>query len=757
MKQILLFNLLAVLGTVLFAQDKMMVHSQNGTETFEITEDDSLYFNADQSKAYFNIAGSLTEFSVEDIDSITFDVNTDSTIYVTYDGISVSVINPLSDAGVAITTDGADVVVQSTADIKDINYILSGTTDDGMFKIYSEKRFNLLLNEVHITNADGPAINSQSGKKALVDLVAGTTNSLTDGTDYADPVLDNEGEEEDQSATFFSEGKLIFAGSGSLTINSLGSDQHGLRSDDYIQIDEGTITVTSAVKDGIHAKEGFYMNGGTVNVTSSGDGIDSDEGVLEITGGNITINSEADDVKGIKSDTTLTISGGVINMTVAGVQSKGIDSDLGITISGGTINIETTGGVLLESSGSGYDPSYCSAISCDGDINISGGTFNITNEGEANRGISCDGNLVITGGDLTINASGDGAKYTNELGEDDSYHGSCIKVDGNFTFNLGSIILTNSGSGGKGISVDTEIIVGDGDSSPVLNVTTTGTSITITAGGGGGGPGGPGGPGGSTGDYDESKAIKGDGAITFNSGDVTISSADDGIKSDESISFNDGTVSITRSVEGVEAPTITVNGGEISIHASDDGFNATNGNGGEADDGSMLSFTGGYIHVSASGGDALDSNGDISISGGTIVAHGPQSSPEVGMDVNGTCLISGGLLIVSGTNSNMTEGASSGSTQYSLLLQTSSMISAGTLFHIEDSEGKNIVTFAPERSYYSIVFSSSDLTNGSSYNVYTGGSSSGEEVNGLYTGGTYSGGTQKTSFTISSSVTNVSF
>ncbi|MCB9276593.1 MAG: carbohydrate-binding domain-containing protein [Lewinellaceae bacterium] len=748
MKQLLLFNLFLFLGATLFAQDKMLVHRPDGTATFQISESDSVYFSADHSIIYFKIAGNLTDYYVSEIDSITFDVSLDSTVYVTYDGSTVSVINPLSDAGVAVETDGADVVIHSTSAIKNINYVLSGTTGDGMFKIYSDERYNLLLNGVQITNNDGPAINIQSGKHARINLVAGTASTLADGPDYAAPAVDENGEEEGQSATFFSEGELIFTGSGSLTINSFGSDQHGLRSDDYIQVDEGSITITSAEKDGMHGKEGVYINGGTVLITSSGDGIDGDEGVADITGGSVTVHSVEDDVKAVKSDGPITISGGTVQITVAGKQSKGIDSDVEINLSGGDVNISTTGGVVLEASGQGYDPSYCSAINCNGDVNINAGYLNIMSTGTAGRGISCDGNLYVDGGEITITASGNGAKYTNENGVDDAYHGSCINVDGDFVFNSGAITASNSGSGGKGISTDGGFVIGDGSSTPVLGLTTTGARITITSGG----------PGpGSQGDYDESKTIKSDGPVTINSGLVTISSADDGIKSDEAITMNGGSVSINQSVEGVEAPNITMNGGEISIYASDDGFNATYGNGGEQNDGSLLAINGGYVHISASGGDAMDSNGNISISGGTIVVHGPQSSPEVGMDVNGSCLISGGFLVISGTNSNMTEGASNSSTQYSLLLRTNSAIPANTLFHLEDSNGNELVTFAPRRNYYSIIFSSSQLANGATYKLYTGGTHSGQQLNGLYTGGSYSGGTLKKTFTISNIVTNVSF
>jgi hypothetical protein len=87
----------------------------------------------------------------------------------------------------------------------------------------------------------------------------------------------------------------------------------------------------------------------------------------------------------------------------------------------------------------------------------------------------------------------------------------------------------------------------------------------------------------------------------------------------------------------------------------------------------------------------------------------------------------------------------------------SSNLAASTLFHIQDAIGNDVVTFKPVRSTYYLAFSSSQLKNGATYSIYTGGSSTGVNTDGLYTGGTYSGGTLKKTFTISSKITNVTF
>lgn len=251
---------------------------------------------------------------------------------------------------------------------------------------------------------------------------------------------------------------------------------------------------------------------------------------------------------------------------------------------------------------------------------------------------------------------------------------------------------------------------------------------------------------------DESTSV---GYIVIENGSIIIAAGDDGIHAESYISISNATITITQSVEGIESKSIVVNSGTVRINSSDDGFNATSGSGGESDDGSNLSIKGGWIYINATGGDALDSNGDISITGGTIIAHGPQSQPEVGMDYNGTCKISGGILIVSGPSSNMTQGASTSSTQYSLKLTFTSTNSAGTLFHIQDSNGNEVITFKPIRNYSSIIFSSSLLKKGSTYSIYKGGSSTGTNNDGIYEDGSYSPGTLYQTFTISSIVTTI--
>jgi trimeric autotransporter adhesin len=107
---------------------------------------------------------------------------------------------------------------------------------------------------------------------------------------------------------------------------------------------------------------------------------------------------------------------------------------------------------------------------------------------------------------------------------------------------------------------------------------------------------------------------------------------------------------------------------------------------------------------------------------------------------------------------NMIQATSTSSAQYTIKATSSSQVSAGTLFHLQDAVGTDIVTFQGVRNFYYIVISLPVLTNGASYSIYTGGTySNGNNNNGYYTGGTYSGGSLKKTFSVSGKVTSVSF
>jgi hypothetical protein len=735
---VLLFLFFLAGNITLFSQEKMYIHKSDQTTIEQlISETDSVYFNNDNTIITFKIGNYVTQYNVTEIDSISFG-EVSNTVNITYDGMSVSVINPLAASGVSVSVIAADVIVTSTVQDIEVNYVLSGTTPEGMFKIYSTYKYNLILNSVNIANSDGPAINIQSDKKCSVILNSGNTSYLTDGPSYTSS-------SEDQKATLFSEGQIEFGGTGNLNVVSMS--KHAICSDDYIKVESGTITVQSAAKDGVHVNDYFKMSGGTLNITASGDGIES-AGYVEVTGGSIYANNPADDVKGIACDSTMLISGGIISLTVSGNQSKGLRSAQNMELNGGTININTSGGVVLEASGSGYNPAYCAAIKCDSIITINGANVTIVSTGAGGKGITSKNNINITSGSVNIKTSGAGAKYTNSSGVADSYSTSCISSDVNVCIINGIVTTSNSGSGGKGISAEGTITFGDVNNSPTVNITTTGSKFVVSGT-----------------DYCHPKAIRATGAITINNGTTVISSTDDGMHSDASITIAGGTVTIKNSTEGIESKYIYLNGGNTNVTASNDAINATMGTvsgGTESNDNSYLYVNGGTHSINCTNGDAVDSNGNIVMTGGTVIANGPLSGVEEAVDFNGAFNMNGGFFIGSGSSSNMTKAMSTTSTQPNFYISSSSVISSSTLFHIQDASGVDIITFKPVYGGYKFLFSCTALTKGASYSIYTGGSyTGGTSTNGLYTGGTYSttGATLKTTKTLSTSgaVNTISF
>ena len=251
-------------------------------------------------------------------------------------------------------------------------------------------------------------------------------------------------------------------------------------------------------------------------------------------------------------------------------------------------------------------------------------------------------------------------------------------------------------------------------------------------------------------------AIHSDTDVTINSGTYSIAAADDGIHATTNIVINSSDINITKSVEGIEAKFITINAGNINVVSSDDCTNATAGRRTEANDGSHTYINGGTIQLSSTNGDPLDSNGNITMKGGTVIIHGPKQQPEVPIDYNGTFNLDAGFLVAAGIASNMTQAPSTSSSQKSIRLFFSSTITAGTLFNIQDESGNSLVTFKPERNYSAIVFSSSEITSGKTLKIYTGGTSTGTVTGGLFSGGVYSGGTLRKSLNISSTITSVS-
>lgn len=628
-----------------------------------------------------------------DFDTKTKDTTFANAVVIKYSGTTTTVTNPLESSGVKVSVSNGNVVVTSTTTTTEVNYVLSGSATNGSFKIYSDYKFNLVLNGASIVNSSGPAINIQSGKKISVNLLSGTNNRVVDGSTYATS-------SEDQKGAFFSEGQLNFAGTGALTV--MANYKHGICSDDYIAITDGNITITKTVSDGIHANDYFKMSGGTLNITAAGDGIDCEEGYVAISGGNITVNSVDDGITASYDGTDTAITPYV-------------------AITGGTINVTTTGdkGNAIKSE------SYTTVNSSE--------AITLKVSGRASKGFKTTGNLTITNANANITTSGNAFYDTSDA---DIASAAGINCDANFVMQQGTVTINSTGIAGKGITVDGTSTINGG----TINIITTGATYTYNSA-----------------NTSEAKGFKSDGAFVMNKGELNIAASNDGLKSGTSITINDGTINVTKSYEGMESIFITIAGGVCNLTATNDAINTSYGTvsgGTESNDNSHLKVTGGVLIVT--GSDAIDSNGNFTISGGVVISNGNENIDINGnFLVNGGTLIgaepANNMTKAMSTSSTQVgffiKSSASVSTSSLFHIEDASGKDLGTFMPKMSSSYFHFSHPSMAKgSQYKIYFGGS----------YTGGSFVGNSSGwGLYTGGTYSntGATLKSTTTTSSSST----
>lgn len=137
------------------------------------------------------------------------------------------------------------------------------------------------------------------------------------------------------------------------------------------------------------------------------------------------------------------------------------------------------------------------------------------------------------------------------------------------------------------------------------------------------------------------------GWIYIQSGSFTIKASSDAIQTTTVCQIDGGTFDITSS-EGIESTYVQINGGTINISSSDDGINASYKS--RSVGTPTIEITGGDLTIVMGQGDtdAIDANGNIVVSGGTINITATVSS----FDYDGTATYTGGTIIINGTQVN---------------------------------------------------------------------------------------------------------
>lgn len=390
------------------AAQRLKIHCGAVTYVTSATAAGQVTFSADGSQLQ------LPETSLEAaaVDSITVD-------RADYNPLAVGVV--YSNGGAALTVpcyladnltisvDGGHVSIVQSADLQEeVVYALTGSSTDGSFFMDGEYKAGVVLDNLSLSNPSGAAIDIENGKRIDINLPAGTTTTLSDGTGGL------------QKACFFVNGHAEFAGGG--TINVVGNTKHAYASDEYTQFkaDFGTFNVTSAVSDGIHVEQYLHVLGGAFHVSGVGgdcvdvsitkDPTDVQNGQILIEGGTFDIAVTADDVKGLKCDSAMTVTGGTIKAQVSGLGTKGISTgtDLLIAQTGETptlIDMQVTGTTYMP--GDATLESKCRGIKVKGNFTFDGGTIKISATGAKSKAISVDGSYTYKSG--SINCAVDAA------------------------------------------------------------------------------------------------------------------------------------------------------------------------------------------------------------------------------------------------------------------------------------------------------------------------------------------------------------
>ena len=340
----------------------------------------------------------------------------DNIVTVRFNGSSAVVEK--SNSSINTHIDGAYVTLDMQSNsVSGVKVVVSGSTSDGSLKVYSDKKYMLMLNGVDITSKRGCAINSQAKKRVFLHLGSGTTNRLSDASTYASDSYTLAGSvNEDRKGALFAEGHIILSGQGALVVR--GKQRHAIATDGYYYQRPGTtVAVLESQKNGIHIK------------------------------------GDDDDNIGAQ------ICGGAISANIASTAGKGIKCELGIVIEGGQMDITTTGNAYYDSEEA--DTSSAAGIKSDTNIHIKNGSLNLKSSGSGGKGITCDNSLTIDDGDITISTTGKRYSYTSQL----TSSPKGIKADGDIYINGGKIDIsvTGTGDGCEGFESKKTITINGGD------------------------------------------------------------------------------------------------------------------------------------------------------------------------------------------------------------------------------------------------------------------------------------------------------
>src|SRR5690349_2097349 len=401
--------------------------------------------------------------TVEDVLDEDVTVETGDTDYDEADATAVTLSGTTagSDDDAVTVADGTVTITAAGT------YVLTGElTGQVVVDSAGDGVVRLVLDDATITSETGAAVDVVDAQSVVVVLADGSTNALADAAAYDDT------SEDAPTGTLYSTADLTIGGTGSLEVT--GNSNNGIVGKDGLVITGGTIDVTS-VDDGILGKDYLVLTDGTVTVDATGDTFksdnteDADAGFVHIAGGELTVTSQDDGIKGVQ----VLVSGGTVD--VAG-SNEALEGSL-IVIDGGDVELHSADdGVNAASSddSASTDGQMGGGMAADDsvDLYVNGGTLEVWASGD---GLDSNGDATITGGDITVygpTADGNGA----------------LDVNGTFDVSGGTLVATGSAGMMVAPSTDsdqawiaaaldttasagTEVVVSDEDGTEVASYT----------------------------------------------------------------------------------------------------------------------------------------------------------------------------------------------------------------------------------------------------------------------------------------------
>lgn len=419
-----------------------------------------------------------------------------------------------------------------------------------------------------------------------------------------------------------------------------------------------------------------------------------------------------------------------------------------LTLAEGTSNSLTASGEAIADGSSNVDATVFSK--CDLTVNGSG---QLTVLSEASHGFAVKADLVLMGGTLTVT----GAKhaisakksvrikngtYLLTAGTDGIHAEDQDDAARGFVHIAGGTLSINANADGLDAATTIQLIGGS------ITVATTngkgikaGMDLLIAC---------------DTLDISSADdAIHTNACCSITQGNIRIRTGDDGVHADDNLTIHGGTIEIGNSYEGLEGNSVDVLGGDITIKASDDGINAAGGTdasgfappnmspgrredtfGETTDESTYICVAGGRISVDA-GGDGLDSNGSITVTGGTLFVSGSTGSDDAALDYDGNATVTGGVIVMTGSR-GMAQNFGNASTQGSILLNYAA--NAESTVVLQSEAGDSLLTYEPPKAYSSVLVSHPSLSVGDTYSLTAAGTTQSIKLTSLIYGSGGMGG-----------------